>query len=469
MKKEKFRGNDIIRLSVVVSDFILLNLLVYLCLKHFSDYTPRFFMQHNRVVFLAANFAMVISEYFFNTIIYRRNLDFVDILKRIFMLSVIQSVLMFFFLRLISEGGGFFRFMFIFAAILFAALLVIRLLERLFVLHLRSTGRNTQNVLFVGNDPANLMLYRNMMDMSADGVIVMGYYAEERIENAPENLVYLGDIGQLCKKMDEMESMPVDVIFCCLSHDESALINRIIHYCDNHVIHFYYVPRMIGNQLLKLVPERYGDTVLFVNRREPLTYFENKFIKRSFDIIFSFITCLFLLPFLPIIALLIKIQSPGPLFFTQERTGMNGNKFKCYKFRSMHVNDQADKIQATKDDPRKFQFGEFMRRTNVDEFPQFYNVLKGDMSIVGPRPHMILHTDTYRNLIDKYMVRHFCRPGITGWAQVTGFRGETKELWQMEERIRRDIWYLENWTLWLDIKIILKTIKSIFIRDKHAY
>jgi putative colanic acid biosynthesis UDP-glucose lipid carrier transferase len=139
------------------------------------------------------------------------------------------------------------------------------------------------------------------------------------------------------------------------------------------------------------------------------------------------------------------------------------------KFRSMHISSDADKKQATKNDPRKFSFGDFMRKTNIDEFPQFINVLLGDMSIVGPRPHMIYHTTTYSQLIDKYMVRHFCKPGITGWAQVTGCRGETKEVWQMEERIKRDIWYIENWTPWLDIRIIILTAKSIIIPDKHAY
>ena len=163
------------------------------------------------------------------------------------------------------------------------------------------------------------------------------------------------------------------------------------------------------------------------------------------------------------------MQSPGPIFFVQKRTGLNGEDFNCYKFRSMHVNKDADMQQATLDDPRKFPFGNFMRKTNLDEFPQFFNVLKGDMSIVGPRPHMLKHTEIYSGMIDKYMVRHFSKPGITGWAQVTGFRGETKELWQMEERIKRDIWYIENWTFWLDMRIIAKTFVSIIKPDKNAY
>ena len=135
----------------------------------------------------------------------------------------------------------------------------------------------------------------------------------------------------------------------------------------------------------------------------------------------------------------------------------------------MNVNDEADTLQATKKDPRKFPFGDFMRRTNIDELPQFYNVLKGEMSVVGPRPHMILHTEKYSALLDKYMVRHFVKPGITGLAQVSGYRGETVELSQMEGRIRKDIWYIENWSLWLDIRICLKTIKLTFMQDEHAF
>lgn len=472
MKKDRYHGNDLIRIAIIIGDFLLLNLLVYLCLEQFDDKTPDYFMDHNAVVFMVANFAMMVAEYFFNTIAYHRRLSAIDLLRRVFMLSATQSALMFFLLRSISRGGGFFKFMYYFAGFLFIGLLLARLIERGIILYLRAKGKNTQSILFVGNDPANLMLYHDMLENSSAGTYIKGYYADEPIENAPEQFVHLGNLQQLNAQMEEDKdktNLGIDLVFCCLSHDESAFINRVIHFCDNHVVHFYYVPRMSGNLHLRLIPELYGDVTLFTNRREPLTFIENKFLKRTFDIVVSALTCLVLLPFLPIIALIIKMQSPGPLFFVQNRTGLNGHTFKCYKFRSMHVNNQADTLQATKDDPRKFPFGEFMRKTNIDEFPQFFNVLKGDMSIVGPRPHMMLHTEMYGKLIDKYMVRHFCRPGITGWAQVTGFRGETKELWQMEERIRRDIWYLENWTFWLDLKIILKTALTIIRPDKKAY
>ena len=193
------------------------------------------------------------------------------------------------------------------------------------------------------------------------------------------------------------------------------------------------------------------------------------FFKRCFDIAFSIVACLAIALFIPIIALIIKLQSRGPIFFVQDRTGKYGRTFRCLKFRTMRTNGECNIRQCTKHDPRVFPFGRFLRRTNLDELPQFFNVLMGDMSIVGPRPHMLYHTDYYSKLIPHYMNRHFVRPGITGWAQVTGFRGETRELWQMEGRVRRDMWYINHWSLWLDLRIMVMTVKTIFVRDEMAY
>jgi putative colanic acid biosynthesis UDP-glucose lipid carrier transferase len=235
------------------------------------------------------------------------------------------------------------------------------------------------------------------------------------------------------------------------------------------MVRFYYVPVSVESIGLNLKRELLDDIEIYTTYENPLQNTLNKAIKRMFDIILSVILLIPTIALMPIVWLMIKLQSPGPLFFTQDRTGLDGENFKMYKFRSMHVNKDADKLQATKDDPRKFPFGHFMRKSNLDELPQFWNVLKGDMSIVGPRPHMLAHTETYSHLINKYMVRHFLKPGITGWAQVTGFRGETKELWQMEERVKREIWYMENWTIWLDIRIVWLTVKTMVSHDKRAY
>jgi exopolysaccharide biosynthesis polyprenyl glycosylphosphotransferase len=205
-------------------------------------------------------------------------------------------------------------------------------------------------------------------------------------------------------------------------------------------------------------------------RNEPLQSASNRAVKRAFDILFSSLVMLLLYPMLYlVIGLLIKLSSPGPILFKQKRTGLYGKEFDCYKFRTMRVNKEADEKQATRDDPRTTPIGAFLRHTNLDEIPQFVNVLKGDMSVVGPRPHMLKHTEQYSKLIDKYMVRHLVKPGITGWAQITGYRGETKTLEQMEGRVKRDVWYIENWSFFLDLKIIYVTVINMFQGEKNAY
>ena len=169
------------------------------------------------------------------------------------------------------------------------------------------------------------------------------------------------------------------------------------------------------------------------------------------------------------VAIAIKLSSPGPVYFRQERTGYLGDTFKCLKFRTMRVNANSDKYQATQNDPRKTRVGDFLRRTSIDELPQFINVWRGDMSIVGPRPHMLKHTEDYTRLVDSYMVRHAVKPGITGWAQVNGLRGLTDELWKMERRVEHDVWYIENWTFLLDLKIMVRTVINAVQGEKNAF
>jgi len=196
----------------------------------------------------------------------------------------------------------------------------------------------------------------------------------------------------------------------------------------------------------------------------------NRFLKRSFDTIFSILVIVFIFSWLfPILAVLIKLQSKGPVFFVQIRSGRDNKPFKCYKFRSMRVNDESDKKQATRGDKRITLIGAIMRRTSIDELPQFFNVLRGNMSVVGPRPHMISHTEQYAQLIDTFMVRHFLKPGITGWAQIRGLRGETKNTEDMLARVEADVWYLENWSFLLDLKIVFLTFFGTIRGDKNAF
>lgn len=484
-------SNTIILTWVTAADFIAMNLLLAFFIRLFPSQAPESFQSSLRITLLMANLSMLIAQIPFHTIIHRRLVRIEQIATNVLKLVVMHVVIMFITLKFISLDGGFFRFSFLFMATEYVLLCLLRIAEREVLVYYRRRRRNTRHVIFVGDDRANLAIYNELASDPSTGYRAIGYYGNSRIPGAPAEFKYLGTISQLntdmnnAFKISDITSDTVitpndrednhhylstaDELFCSLSHSDYNEIVRIMRFCDSNIIRFFYVPRVFGNYRLNLKPERFGNSIIYTDHPEPLTRPVNKFIKRAFDIIVSAIVCLLMLPFLPIIALIIYIQSPGPPFFTQMRTGLNGVTFKCYKFRSMHINKNADEQQATKDDPRKFPFGNFMRRTNIDEFPQFYNVLKGDMSIVGPRPHMLHHTEMYSGLIDKYMVRHFCKPGITGWAQVTGYRGETKELWQMEERVRRDIWYVEHWSFWLDLKIIFLTAKSIFVPDKNAY
>ena len=216
--------------------------------------------------------------------------------------------------------------------------------------------------------------------------------------------------------------------------------------------------------------ETFDDVVVLAIRREPLSSPGKRFVKRLFDIVVSGLFLCTIYPFIYIaVGIAIKFSSPGPIYFKQKRNGLDGKVFECIKFRSMKVNAQSDTLQATKDDPRKTKVGNFLRKTNLDELPQFINVFKGDMSIVGPRPHMLKHNEEYSHLIDRYMVRHFVKPGITGWAQVNGFRGETKKLSEMAGRVQADIWYLEHWSFWLDVRIIFKTVSNMIHGEEKAY
>lgn len=204
--------------------------------------------------------------------------------------------------------------------------------------------------------------------------------------------------------------------------------------------------------------------------KEPLKSFYKRLLKRTFDLLVSSLVIVFVLSWLiPLVSLLIKLDSKGPVFFAQVRSGRDNHPFTCLKFRSMHINEASNFCQATKEDSRVTRIGRFLRKTSLDEFPQFLNVFMGDMSIAGPRPHMLYHTEQYSNAVNHYMVRLYLKPGLTGWAQVNGFRGEIKNIQYMEQRVAHDIWYMENWSLLLDIKIMIFTFIAILRGDKMAY
>lgn len=473
----QFYGPDkerIVNAAVLVADFALLNFTLLAFFLFYGDWLPVFFHAATKVTVLVMNVSLVVSEYFFHSIIYRRIVKMHDIALRAAQLVSLQVVCSFVLLRILSSSGNYFSFMLVFGVTSFAVLMLSRVLERFVIASLRQRGGNSRTVLLVGNDPAIKRVYRTIAAIPASGYLVLGYYADAPMPDAPVALEYLGDLEALGRRMDEEADgagaeLPVNDIFLCLPPSQLEIIRRVLAGCHRRLIHFYYVPQQFEDFGVQLRPMQFADHVLYANCASPLLGLGNRVVKRVFDILFSLVVCLFLIPVVIIVGIIIKRQSPGPVFFLQKRTGMDGRDFFCYKFRSMHVNSDSDSVQATEHDPRKFPFGDFMRRTNIDELPQFFNVLKGDMSIVGPRPHMLMHTNVYGKLIKNYMVRLFCKPGITGWAQVTGFRGETKETWQMKGRVNADIWYMEHWSFWLDMRIIWKTVWQTIRRDAKAY
>lgn len=327
----------------------------------------------------------------------------------------------------------------------------------------RRRGYNFTKVIIIGTGPTAMRLYREMKEDPGFGYHVLGFFDDEVAPSFSGK--YLGKIADLEKYATGAD---IRQIFYTLSGHSDSLL-RVTKIADDNVAEFYYVPQIPHTLARGFQLHNIGSMPVLSIRANPLKSTVNRAIKRTFDLFVSGTFLLFYpLIYIPV-AIGIKLSSPGPVYFKQERTGFRGRSFQCLKFRTMRVNATSDSAQATKDDPRKTKFGDFLRRTSIDELPQFINVWKGNMSIVGPRPHMLRHTEEYTRLVDRYMVRHAVKPGITGWAQVNGYRGITDELWKMERRVECDVWYIENWTLLLDIKIMCRTVINAVQGDKNAF
>ena len=458
---ERNKGKILVKRIVIEVDFAIFHLVLLAYILLTPDISPAAFDLSTKMTFFAANASMFIAESMYSTIIHIRRVSFMQACKRTFCLSGLASILFFLSIRLLINYGGLFYFCLLFFGSFYVILVISRALELEVLKYFRAKGYNSRTAIFVGNDPAVLDMYNTLVEDPSAGYRVNGYFADADIVGAPKEFVRLGNLTELNEIVDSsinntIHGAPANMheMFCCLSHYQSKEVIRLMQYCDKNVIHFYYLPRQFEGYKLHLDALQFMGKSLYTNHIEPLSNTTNRVIKRSFDLVVSGIACLCMLPFIPIIALIIKLQSPGPIFFRQDRTGINGKTFKCIKFRSMHINKDADLAQATEHDPRKFAFGNFMRKTNIDEFPQFFNVLKGDMSLVGPRPEVPYHVEHFKEEIPRYLVRQQVRPGCTGWAQIHGLRGDT----DIAERIRYDIWYIENWTVALDIKIIFRTV-----------
>jgi len=325
-----------------------------------------------------------------------------------------------------------------------------------------------KDLIIVGDGPAAEEIFQYCQDQTVRGYRFRGLFSDRPVDGVlgPQRI---GDIE--AAKVFAIQNR-IDIVYCALPGTHKDAITDLMEYCERNTIRFRVIPS--ADSFIPVVQtgnlEFHGSVPVSKLRHEPLDNRWSRMAKRAFDIVFSVGVIVFVLSWLiPILALAVKLSSRGPVFFKQTRLGEGKKKFSCYKFRSMRMNKEADSKQATKNDPRVTKVGAFLRKSNLDEMPQFFNVLLGQMSVVGPRPHPLKLNDQFRDIIDKYMVRHFVRPGITGWAQVNGFRGETRTPELMEKRVDLDVWYLENWSFLLDLKIVVKTVTNMIGKDERAY
>lgn len=467
--QEVQRFNKVLKSCVLLGDLILLNLLLW----GFEQFLGNRFwcencgsiLQGMALITLCYLLCNMHSGVILHRSVVRPEQIMVRVLRNMvpFVLLSVCILLLFHFEFSHSRLFG------LFYIVLILVIVSYRLAFRYFLELYRKQGGNVRKVILIGSHENMQELYHAMTDDPTSGYRVLGYFEDFPSDRYPSDVSYLGHPQEVNNFLKQNVGR-VDQLYCSLPSARSAEIVPIINYCENHLVRFFSVPNVRNYLKHRMHFEMLGNVPVLSIRREPLELLENRIVKRTFDIVCSTLFLCTIFPFIYIIVgVAIKMSSPGPIFFKQKRSGEDGKEFWCYKFRSMRVNAQCDTLQATEHDPRKTRIGEIIRKTSIDELPQFINVFKGDMSIVGPRPHMLKHTQEYSLLINKFMVRHFVKPGITGWAQVTGYRGETKELWQMEGRVMRDIWYIEHWTFLLDLYIMYKTVYNAIHGEKEAY
>ncbi|TNF49389.1 MAG: undecaprenyl-phosphate glucose phosphotransferase [Bacteroidetes bacterium] len=346
-------------------------------------------------------------------------------------------------------------------------LFLTRLVSLKLLKFIRASGYNFRRVIIVGENENGRKMAEILHSDLSFGFQVMGFFCDLSHD---KNIDYpvLGNISSIELFLKETD---IHEMYVALHYDQSDKINELIRLAEKYHVRIKFVPDFQAyTKTRRVTIDFYGNLPVLMLRKEPLESGYHRLSKKLFDVLFSLLVILLIFSWLfPVLFILIKLSSKGPVFFKQKRTGEDNIEFTCYKFRTMRVNTLADELQATKNDPRITKLGAFMRKTNLDELPQFFNVLWGSMSVVGPRPHMIKHTEEYSELINEYLVRHFAKPGITGWAQVNGFRGETKKLEDMKKRVEFDIWYIENWSFILDLKIVWLTVWNMVRGEEKAY
>lgn len=450
----KGRYSKYIRPISVVTDFFLLVILAEIFLTNFAIYLPYFF------VFQLISWSVI--AYFTEFYEVYRFTKPAEILAKLVKQFALFTLVVIAYFSVAREIIPSFSKLLIFIGFTF---LYITLFKGLLFYYLKKyrivLGGNFRRAIIIGHTESAINLKDLFVSRPDYGYRFFGFFSDKVVDKDV--------IGRIKEVQDYVLANKIDDIYCALQELSEEELKELVEFSDYHRKTIKFIPEGSEIYSKNLQIDYYEFFPVLSLKRTPLNDLPNKIIKRLFDIVFSLFIVVFVFSWLiPIVAILIKLESKGPVFFKQGRPGLDQNEFFCIKFRSMRMNEKTEEM-TTKNDPRVTKIGAFLRRTSLDEMPQFFNVLFGDMSIVGPRPHLWIHNNEYQKKIKKYNVRLHVRPGITGLAQVKGYRGEIETDDEMVNRIKYDVFYIENWSLFLDVKIIMLTIINIFKGQEKAY
>ncbi|WP_302850207.1 exopolysaccharide biosynthesis polyprenyl glycosylphosphotransferase [Polaribacter sp. Q13] len=435
-------------------DVFIINLIVYLIYD--KAFLNVYFLSYISLFWLITSY----SFGFYQVYRYTRILRILTLIVKQFFIFLLG----FFAYFGIFKVGDVIEGQYIVFSLIFVSISLLKFIWYFLLKRYRYLGNNLRTTIVIGIDDSSKNIIKLFKSKSNLGYKYLGFFSKKVYKNKE----YLGSIESVFEYVNQNM---VDQIYCSLTILSQEEIKKINKFAIDKNIELKLIPNATELYSKNQSVEYYDDTLMVLNvNKLPFEFAENFYTKRVFDILFSFFVFLFVLSWLmPILWLLVKLESKGPLIFKQKREGINGKEFMCYKFRSMKINKFADKIHATKNDTRVTKMGAFLRKTSMDELPQFFNVFMGDMSVVGPRPHLEILSLEYQKDVDDYLKRHIVKPGITGLAQVSGYRGEIRKASDIKNRVRLDIFYIENWSFFLDIKIIIKTILNVFNGEENAY
>lgn len=455
-----------LRGTLLILDLVILNLVYYFTQVLFNKSFGHEFIKVYNLYALFSNGLWITLAFALSLYGKKQVMNYSLFIKRtiqIYLVWVLLIMIYLFFTRQVILSR-----LFIFYSISFfgIGLMVNRFLYLGFYQFYRSSDMFIKKVLILGFNERAQQLSK-YLETDEQNTRLIGFTEDE------ENIRHLSNypiVGDIASTVEIAKKLNVQEIYSTVTPEELQSIYHYMAEAERECIRFKIVPNLSGFFSHDTHVEFFGSIPVLSRRNSALDDNGNIIKKRLLDVVVSTLVIVFILSWLiPLLGILIAIESGFPIFFSQKRTGADNKPFKCYKFRSMKVNQDADAKQATANDTRVTRIGRLMRRTSLDEFPQFFNVFIGNMSLVGPRPHMLKHTDDYSQIVDEYMVRQFVKPGITGWAQIHGYRGEIKSIDDIRHRVEKDLWYIEHWTLWLDIQILFLTMYNVLRGDKNAY